>query len=87
MDVTGLENYTEDDVNSSAKTDELLCDLQRTSESNMIAGSGYEYFGDEQSGTDSGDTDCSGEGTTWGPGIGPPPTGCGRGGYRRLQGS
>ena len=34
-DVTDVMNYQASDVNTSAKTDELLCDLQRTSSSNM----------------------------------------------------
>ena len=33
-----------------------------------------------------GDTDCSGYGETWGPGIGPPPEGCGGGGPGGGQG-
>ena len=33
-----------------------------------------------------GDTDCSGYGETWGPGIGPPPEGCGGGGQGGGQG-
>ena len=32
-----------------------------------------------------GDVDCSGHGETWGPGIGPPPDGCGGGGGPRTQ--
>ena len=32
-----------------------------------------------------GDADCSGHGETWGPGIGPPPDGCGGGGGPRTQ--
>ena len=33
------------------------------------------------------DTDCSGQGTTWGPGIGPPPDGCDNGGGGTGDGS
>ena len=40
-DVNGLSNYSESDLNSTAKTTELLCDLQRTAESNMLSGTGY----------------------------------------------
>jgi cell wall assembly regulator SMI1 len=40
-DVRGKMNYDEGDVDSVAKTDELLCDLQRTSSSNMLDGSDY----------------------------------------------
>ena len=35
-------NYTEDDFDTSVKTDEILCDLQRTSSSNMNADLEYE---------------------------------------------
>lgn len=35
-DVTDVQNYTETDFDTSAKADELLCDLQRTSSSNML---------------------------------------------------
>ena len=34
-------NYTAEDFNTSAKTDELLCDLQRTASSNMNSASNY----------------------------------------------
>ena len=34
-DVTNYMNYSESDFDSSSKTDELLCDLQRTASSNM----------------------------------------------------
>ena len=40
-DVSGLENYTSSDFDTSAKTDEILCDIQRTAESNMNAWSDY----------------------------------------------
>ena len=33
--MTGVENYVADDIGSSVKTDELLCDLQRTANANM----------------------------------------------------
>ena len=41
-DVSNIMNYTESDFDTSAKTDEILCDLQRTSSSNMNAASGYQ---------------------------------------------
>jgi hypothetical protein len=78
MDVTGVENYTETDIDSGTKTDELLCDLQRTTYTNMLDNSGYEYLEESSGTTDTGDADCSGMGETWGPGIGPPPDGCER---------
>lgn len=31
----GIENYSSDDLNTSTKTDEILCDLQRTASTNM----------------------------------------------------
>lgn len=34
-------NVEASDVNSVAKTEELMCDLQRTAESNMLDGTGY----------------------------------------------
>ena len=37
-------NYTADDFDTSAKTDEILCDLQRTSSSNMNSESDYELL-------------------------------------------
>ena len=40
-DVNGMTNYSESDLDSSAKTEELLCDLQRTAATNMMDGSGY----------------------------------------------
>ena len=40
-DVTNIMNYSESDFDSSAKTDEILCDIQRTSSSNMNSASGY----------------------------------------------
>ena len=45
MDVTGVLNYDDTDVDSSGKTDELLCDLQRTSDANMLSDSGIEHLG------------------------------------------
>ena len=39
--VDGTENYTDTDVDTSAKTDEILCDLQRTNETNMLRKSRY----------------------------------------------
>lgn len=46
----------------------------------MLDDSGFENMA---SSSTSETTDCSGEGTTWGPGIAQPPDGCGR----RLQDS
>ncbi|MBT5639511.1 MAG: YHYH protein, partial [Euryarchaeota archaeon] len=54
---------------------------------NGDGGIGFPYFincyaGELPSGDDSGDDDedpCAGHGETWGPGIGPPPDGCGGG--------
>ena len=43
-DVSGMLNYEESDVNSSAKTEELLCDITRTMESNMLSGTGYTEY-------------------------------------------
>ena len=40
-DVTGLIQYPSTVVDSGAKVSELLCDLQRTASTNMIAGTGY----------------------------------------------
>ena len=34
-DMRGIENYSSDDLGTSAKTDEILCDLQRTANTNM----------------------------------------------------
>ena len=34
-DMRGIENYSSDDLNTSTKTDEILCDLQRTGSTNM----------------------------------------------------
>ena len=42
QDVNGVMNYTEDDFDTSVKTDEILCDLQRTASSNMNADLEYE---------------------------------------------
>ena len=39
--MSGVENYTSSDFDTSAKTDEILCDLQRTASSNMHSSSGY----------------------------------------------
>ena len=40
-DVTGQVNYAETSYDTSAEVTELLCDIQRTAEANMLAGSGY----------------------------------------------
>ena len=40
-DVSGEDNYTSSDFDSSEKTDEILCDMQRTADSNMNAWSDY----------------------------------------------
>lgn len=37
MDVSGIENYSAEDINSVDKTTELICDLQRTHKSNMLS--------------------------------------------------
>jgi hypothetical protein len=94
-DVRGKMNYDEGDVDSVAKTDEILCDLQRTSSSNMLDGNGYEAMGTATTGGMNGPPSsggqgmsggeamgegCEGMGETWGPGIGPPPSGCERDG-------
>ena len=40
-DVSNIMNYTASDFDSSSKTDEILCDIQRTSSANMNAASDY----------------------------------------------
>ena len=40
-DVSALTNYESSDIDTEAKTDELLCDIQRTAETNMLEGTGY----------------------------------------------
>jgi len=42
--VKNIENYKATDLNTSAKTDEILCDIQRTTKSNMNAASAYEQL-------------------------------------------
>ena len=61
---------------------------------NGEGGIGFPYFincyrGVVESGEtdDGGNPDCSGHGETWGPGIGPPPEGCGGGGQMDSSGS
>ncbi len=61
---------------------------------NGEGGIGFPYFINcyrgivESGGTDDGgNPDCSGHGETWGPGIGPPPEGCGGGGQMDSSGS
>jgi hypothetical protein len=62
---------------------------------NGEGGIGFPYFINcyrgavvESGGTgDGGNSDCSGHGETWGPGIGPPPEGCGGGGQMDSSGS
>jgi len=39
--VTDTKNYTADDLDTSEKTDEILCDINRTSSSNMLADVDY----------------------------------------------
>ena len=39
--MTGLTNYSASVFDTQAKTDEILCDIQRTSASNMMVGTGY----------------------------------------------
>lgn len=41
VDVTAVQNYGADDLDTSEKTDEILCDINRTSSSNMLAESDY----------------------------------------------
>merc|ERR1712079_164504 len=41
-DVTGVENYTEDDFATSEQTDEVLCDINRTVSSNLHASVDYQ---------------------------------------------
>lgn len=43
-DVTGMLNVAEEDVDSQTKTEELLCDIQRTAEANMMDGTGYTEY-------------------------------------------
>lgn len=43
-DVTGMTNYDSSDIDSEEKTTELLCDIQRTAESNMMSGTGYSEY-------------------------------------------
>ena len=62
--VSGTMNYTAEDFNTSAKTDELLCDLQRTASSNMNSASNYVLNSDRR---------------MLQPGQGPPPNGGGNG--------
>ena len=40
-DVTNVMNYTSANFDTSAETDEILCDLQRTTSANMHSGSAY----------------------------------------------
>lgn len=37
MDMTGITNYSAEDIDSVDKTSELICDLQRTSTTNMLS--------------------------------------------------
>ena len=39
-------NYTAEDLDSSAKTDEIMCDIQRTAFTNMMDVSEYSYVRD-----------------------------------------
>ena len=41
VDVSSIQNYQTTNIDSEAKTSELLCDLQRTSSANMLTQSGY----------------------------------------------
>ena len=43
-DVSSIMNYTASDFDTSAKTDEILCDIQRTSASNMRSTSDYDLI-------------------------------------------
>jgi len=40
-DVQGQYNYQESDVSTQTQTEELMCDIQRTAETNMMSGTGY----------------------------------------------
>lgn len=40
-DMTGVSNYVASDIDTDAKTAEVLCDIQRTASSNMHANSKY----------------------------------------------
>ena len=40
-DVSNIKNYKDSDFDTSAKTEEILCDIQRTAKSNMNAASAY----------------------------------------------
>lgn len=40
-DMSGIENYTDADFDTSAETDEILCDISRTSKSNLNAASSF----------------------------------------------
>ena len=40
-DVSNIKNYKDSDFSTSKKTEEILCDIQRTAKSNMNAASGY----------------------------------------------
>lgn len=37
-------NYESSDLDSQAKTEELLCDIQRTASANMLEGTGYTEY-------------------------------------------
>jgi len=43
-DVEDIMNYSASDLDSSEKTDEILCDLQRTSSTNMNAASDFDLI-------------------------------------------
>ena len=43
-----MENVTEEDVNSIEKTTELMCDISRTKPDNMLEGTGYTEYTDNQ---------------------------------------
>jgi hypothetical protein len=43
-DVTGMMNYESSDIDTQAKTEELLCDIQRTSSTNMLDGTEYSEY-------------------------------------------
>lgn len=40
-DMSDVMNYSESQLNTAEKTDEILCDIQRTNESNMHQSSDY----------------------------------------------
>ena len=48
-DVSGVVNYQDTDADSETKVSEILCDIQRTNDSNMMSSTGYVERGDMDS--------------------------------------